>query len=72
MASQKAKKIGVAFPEYVRHLLLNDVQTKFDDGMPLLSDADDKNIGKSFSDIKKGNYTVLKTKHDIENFINNL
>ena len=71
MADDKAQKMGVSFPEYVRHLLLNSVQTEINNQY-LLSEREETSIGRSLNDIKKGDYSVLKTTKDINDFVDNL
>lgn len=57
---KRRAKIGIGFPEYIRHLVLNDLEQA-----PQLTDEEEKNIAMSLKDFAEGKYTVLKTKEDV-------
>jgi hypothetical protein len=57
---RKRSKIGIGFPEYIRHLVLNDIEQE-----PPLTDQEERNIAMSLKDFADGKYTVLKTKEDV-------
>ncbi len=40
--------------------------------IPMVDEETEKRIGQSLKDLAEGRYTVLKTKKDIENFVENL
>lgn len=57
---ERRLKIGIGFPEYIRHLVLNDMEEK-----STLTRKEEENIALSLKDFAEGKYTVLKTKEDI-------
>ncbi len=59
-AEKRRKEMGIGFPEYIRHLVLNDVEKE-----PPLTDQEEENIAMSLRDFAEGRYTVLKSKEDI-------
>ncbi len=71
-AEKKAMQMGVAFPEYVRHLLLNDVSPSLLDNELMLSDVQEQRLEKSYADLKTGKFKTLRNKNDIEKFVGKL
>ncbi|MBI2356730.1 hypothetical protein HYV12_01625 [Candidatus Dojkabacteria bacterium] len=65
----KAKRFGVSFAEYLRHLAIKDIET---DEYEILDEETEKEVGKALEDYRKGNYITLKTKKDIDDFYLNL
>ena len=71
LVMNKANRIGMTFPEYVRILVVNDLKGKLD-SIPMVSAKTEKNIENSFEALKQGQYTELKTIKDIKNYFKNL
>jgi hypothetical protein len=59
-AEERRKRMGIGFPEYIRHLVLNDVEKETP-----LTEQEEENIAMSLRDFAEGKYTVLKGKEDI-------
>ena len=70
-AEVKAKQLGIPFAEYLRHLIIKDVEEDITD-LPMVDAETDRRIGESLEAYKRGEYTELKTKKDIENYFNKL
>lgn len=68
LAEKKAKSLGIHFPEYIRHLLINDVE---EDLEPIETvDAEtDKRIGESLKAYKEGRYTTVHTEEELDKFL---
>lgn len=59
LANLQAMRLGLSFPEYVRHLLANAVERK-EEYIPMVDEETEKRIGESLKDIEKGNYIVVE------------
>ncbi len=64
-AQARASQLGVSFTEYIRGLVVEDTKQLVDD-VPMVDPETEKQIGRSFKDYEKGNYTTLKSEKDIE------
>jgi hypothetical protein len=64
---KKRKKIGIGFPEYIRHLVLNDLEK---DTEEYVTRKEENSIGKSLKDYEEGRYTVLESEEDIDKHFN--
>lgn len=60
-AEKRRKEMGIGFPEYIRHLVLNDVEKEI-----TLTQEEEEDMESSLRDYAQGKYTVLKSKEDIE------
>ncbi len=58
---KRRKKTGIGFPEYIRHLVLNDIERETN-----LTEEEERDVESSLRDYSKGKFTVLKSKEDIE------
>ncbi|KKR31570.1 MAG: hypothetical protein UT63_C0066G0016 [Candidatus Gottesmanbacteria bacterium GW2011_GWC2_39_8] len=58
-AIARASSLGVPFTEYVRHVVLDDIEENIEH-LPTLDEETNAYIGKSFQDLKEGNYIVVK------------
>lgn len=70
-AMARANSLGIPFAEYVRHILIKDVEESTKN-LPMVDDETEKRIGQSLKNIKEGRYTILKSDKDIESHFNNL
>jgi len=65
IANQKVKRIGISFSEYVRFLMIRDIETEFQE-MPILGKKTIKEITQAMLDYKKERYTRLTTAKEIQ------
>lgn len=70
-ALARANSLGIPFAEYIRHILIQDVEEN-NQNIPMVDAATEKRIGQSLQDIKAGRYTTLKSHKDIESYFDNL
>lgn len=56
-AEMKSKQLGVTFAEYVRHLIINDVEE--DTNLPMVDEETNKRIGQSLKALKEGKFSVI-------------
>lgn len=66
-AETKAKQLGIPFAEYLRHLIIKDVEKDIAD-LPMVDAETNKRIGESLEAYKRGEYTTIKTKEDLEKY----
>lgn len=71
MIENKAEKLGVSFPEYIRMLAVSDIKKQVED-FPLVNEKTEQLIAKSLQDIKHGRYTRLGTDKEIDKHFDNL
>lgn len=73
MGKHKAQQLGLTFTDYIRYLIVDDVKPSVDrTDMPLMDDETERNVRISLEQYKQGDYTTMKTKKDIDDFINSL
>lgn len=68
----KAKQLGLSFGEYIRHLAVIDVKEKVGEYLPMVDEETEKGIGQSLKDLKKGRYTVIKNKKELDTYLSSL
>ncbi len=61
---QKARRIGLSFPEYIRVLAVNDIKVGIED-VPMVDEDTEKQIGQSLKDYEEGRYTTVRTKKEL-------
>lgn len=71
MLEEKAKKLGVAFPEYIRMLAVSDIKKQVEE-LPMVDEETEKQIGKSLKDLKTGKYTIIKTAKELNTHLASL
>lgn len=71
LADEKAKKLGLAFTEYVRFLVVGDVKKNIEE-REIISQEVETRVKKSLEDLKKGNYKELKSNDEIVSHFKNL
>jgi len=64
-ADTKAKELGVPFAEYLRHLIMKDVE-KDVANIPMVDEETDKRIGQSLKDFAEGKYIEIDASNDEE------
>ena len=57
-AEAKAKQLGVPFAEYLRHLIIKDVEEDIAD-LPMVDAETDRRIGESLKAYEEGRYTEV-------------
>lgn len=70
-ALARANNLGIPFAEYVRHLLLKDVEEN-NPKVPMIDAATEKRIGQSLKDLKEGRYTVIKNEKELDAHLDNI
>lgn len=66
LASQiemRAKRFGISFAEYLRHLAIKDLESEY---VEIADIEHEKVIEESMEDYKKGNYVTVKNAKDID------
>lgn len=56
---ERTEEMGISFPEYIRHLVLNDIK-HIRDKTPLVTEEEENAVSASMRDIKEGRFTVHK------------
>jgi len=69
-AEAKAKQLGVPFAEYLRHLIIKDVEEDIAD-LPMVDAETNKRIGQSLKDFAEGRYIEIDPSKDgeLEKFV---
>jgi hypothetical protein len=62
---EKTQTLGVSIPEYIRHLIINDVEETADEELEAA-------IAKGLRDYNEGKYTTIKNKEDLKKFVEDL
>lgn len=71
LVEEKAEKLGVSFPEYIRMLAVSDIKEQVEQ-LPMVDEATEKQIAKSLRDIKEGKYTTIKTDEELGKHLKSL
>lgn len=66
LAEGKANRFGFNLAEYVRFLIAKDVE---DYEIPMVSEIEEKEIGKALDDIKKGKFVRVKNRKELEEYL---
>ncbi len=69
LIESKAKRFGISFAEYLRHLAIKDIETE---EYEILDEKTEKELGKAFEDYRKGDYVVLKDSKSIDTYFKGL
>lgn len=66
-----ARAKGITFQEYIRHLLVRDLENS---QLPLqtLDEATEKRVGKALQDYKQGRYSVVNNTKELHQLLNEL
>ncbi|MBI4037609.1 hypothetical protein HY382_01015 [Candidatus Curtissbacteria bacterium] len=59
----KAKRLGLSFGEYMRHLAVIDIKEEIEH-LRMVDDASDKRIGQNLKDLEEGRYTEVDPSDD--------
>lgn len=71
LAEKKAEQLGISFTEYIRMLAVSDIKEQVEQ-LPMVDEETEKQIGKSLHDLKKGRYTEVRTKEELEAHLKSL
>lgn len=61
-AETRALEVGLTFNEYVRHLVVNDIEQAIE----LLTEESERAVAQSLNDLSEGKYTVLNNSKEIK------
>ena len=69
-ADKKAKQFGVPFAEYLRHLIIKDVEEDIAN-LPMVDAETNKRIGQSLKDFEEGRYIEIdpSNNEELEKFV---
>jgi len=65
LMQEKTENLGVSIPEYVRHLIINDVEETADEELEAA-------IAKGLRDYNDKKYVVIKDKKELKEFLREL
>ena len=69
----RARKYGISFGEYLRYLILRDVEKDMERGnRDYVSNEIEESIGIALKDVRRGEYGVLDSQESIERFVDSL
>ncbi|MBI4225896.1 hypothetical protein HY612_02175 [Candidatus Roizmanbacteria bacterium] len=71
LVKEKAERLGLSFPEYLRLLAASDVKKEVEQ-IPMIDEETEKRIGESLEAYRKGQYTTISTKEELEKYLKNL
>jgi|SRR3989338_7369706 len=71
LVKEKAERLGLSFPEYLRLLAASDVKKEVEQ-IPMVDEETEKRIGQSLKDYKEGRYTIISTKEELKKHLNSL
>src|SRR3990167_10174699 len=69
-AEVKAKQLGIPFAEYLRHLIIKDVEEDIAN-LPMVDAETDRRIGESLKDFEEGRYIEIdpSNNEELEKFV---
>lgn len=65
LMQEKTEQLGVSVPEYVRHLIINDVEETADEELEAA-------IAKGLRDYSEKKYVIIKDKKELKEFLEEL
>lgn len=71
LANKRAGKLGLSFPEYIRHLIAKDTDM-FSKEIKTLSPEEIIAVGKGIDNIERGEYTVVRTKEELQKHLDSI
>lgn len=66
-----SSRYGVSIPEYIRNLIFNDTRRVLG-GIEILDEETEKELKEAREDYKKGRFTTLSSKKDIDDYFDKL
>lgn len=70
-AIARANSLGLPFGEYIRHILIKDVEESAKN-LPMVDPETEKRIGLSLKDLSEGRYTVIHNKAELDAHLDKL
>ena len=64
-AIARANSLGVPFAEYVRHVIIKDIEENIEN-LPMVDEETEKRIGQSLKDIEEGRYIDIDPSNEEE------
>lgn len=71
LVKERVDQLGIKFPEYVRHLILEDTKHLVDN-IPYVTEEEEESIRKSRRDLENGDTVTLNNKKEIKEYFENL
>lgn len=65
-ALARANSLGIPFAEYVRHILIQDVEENNQNVVPMVDAETEKRLGQSLKDLQKGRYIDIDPSNENE------
>lgn len=70
-AEKRIEQLGVKFPEYIRHLIIQDTNM-MSGGIEYVTKQEEFDIAASLRDVKRGRVQTMKTDEEIDEYVDNL
>jgi hypothetical protein len=67
----RLEQLGISTPEYVRHLVIEDIKPLYKD-IPMVDLETEESIGRALDDIETGKVTRLKSTSAIKDHLNKI
>ncbi len=67
----RLEQLGISTPEYVRHLVIEDIKPLYKD-IPMVDLETEESIGRALDDIETGRVTRLKSTSQIKDHLNKI
>ncbi|HEC64790.1 MAG TPA: hypothetical protein ENI23_05830 [bacterium] len=65
LAETKASRFGFKIGEYIRHLIVSDVE----EDIPMVDVETEKRIGKALKNFEKGDYVTIRNKKELDKLL---
>lgn len=69
LVEKKAIKYGLDFHEYVRYLIISDIEK---DKSEILDNETEESLNRAFQDYDSGRFKTIKNKNELKEFFNKL
>lgn len=70
-AERRIKELGVKFPEYIRHLIIQDTNM-MRGGIEYVTKQEELDIAASLRDVRRGKVHTMKTDEEIDEYVDKL
>lgn len=71
LAEKKAERLGISFTEYIRLLAVSDIKEQVEE-LQMIDEKTEEQIAKSLQDLKRGRYTTVRNKKELEAHLKSL
>lgn len=68
IAEEKVSKLGITFPEYIRHLIVSD-NKDLSEELPVVDISTEESIKNAIADYEKGHFDNLTSEEEINDYI---